>query len=144
MEKFQLLAVVNIILIKDQQVLLTRRFNTGYHDGYYELPSGHVDGKETITKASCREALEEVGVVIQPQDLSVVHVMHRYGEKHERIEFFLLAKAWEEEPYIKEPEECDDMQWFPLDALPENMIPKSRAGLEKYIAKEPYSEFGWE
>ena len=144
MEKFTYLAVVNIILIKDGKVLLARRFNTGYFDGDYEMPSGHMDGNETVRAAAAREALEEIGVVIKEEDLEVAHVMHRFGEKHERIEFFLRASAWEGEPSVMEPEECDDVQWFPLDALPSNMIAKSKQGLEQSLAGSVFSEFGWE
>lgn len=69
MERFKLLAVVNIILIKDNKIFLARRFNTGYHGGNYKLPSGHIDGNETVTKAAIREAFEELGVKVKNKDL---------------------------------------------------------------------------
>ncbi|MDB5190203.1 MAG: hypothetical protein JWN49_529 [Parcubacteria group bacterium] len=141
MEKFTYLVVVNIILIKDDKVLLARRFNTGYFDGDYEMPSGHMDGHETVRAAAVREALEETGVTIKEEDLEVAHVMHRFGEKYERIEFFLTASEWEGEPAVMESEECDDLQWFALDELPSNMIPKSKAGLQYALAGEAFSEF---
>lgn len=143
MEKFKFLVTVNLILVKDNQILLARRTNTGFFDGSYEGPAGHVDGKETIRQAMSREAMEEVGVAIKPEDLSVVHVMHRFGEKNERIEFFLTAKAWEGEPTIKEPEECDDLSWFPINSLPENMVPKTKYAIEQYLTGNIYSEFDW-
>jgi 8-oxo-dGTP diphosphatase len=141
MEKFTYLAVVNILLIKEDAILLARRFNTGYFDGEYEMPSGHMDGNETVRAAAAREALEETGVILKEEDLEVVHVMHRFGEKYERIEFFLTASNWNGEPSVMEPEECDDLQWFPLDELPLNMIPKSKAGLQQALAGEVFSEF---
>lgn len=143
MEKFTYLVVVNILLIKDDQILLTRRFNTGFNDGMYEPPSGHADGNETIIEASIREAKEEIGIEIEPNDLKIVHVMHRFGKK-ERIEFFVEASEWKGDPKICEPDECDDMKWFPINFLPENIIPKSKAGIELSIQKVMYSEFGWE
>ncbi|MEO6536058.1 MAG: NUDIX domain-containing protein [Candidatus Paceibacterota bacterium] len=141
MEKFTYLAVVNILLIKEDKILLARRFNTGYFDGDYEMPSGHMDGNETVRAAAAREALEEIGVTIEEDDLEVMHVMHRFGQNYERIEFFLTASAWEGEPSVTEPEECDDVQWFALDELPQNMIPKSKAGLQHSLAGEVFSEF---
>lgn len=143
MEKFTYLAVVNILLLKEGKVLLARRFNTGYHDGDYEVPSGHMDGGETVRTAAAREALEEIGVTIEPDDLKVTHVMHRFGKNYERIEFFLVASVWEGEPEVREPEECDDLQWFALDKLPQNMIPKSKFGLEQSLAGVTFSEFDW-
>lgn len=143
MEKFTYLVVVNIILLKDEKVLLSRRFNTGYHDGDFELPSGHMDGNETVRAAAAREAKEELGVTINVDDLEVSHVMHRFGENYERIEFFLTAESWEGEPDVMEPHECDEMKWFPVNELPVNMIPKSKYGLEQSLAGVIFSEFDW-
>lgn len=143
MDRFTFLATVNIFLIKEKKILLIRRANTGFFDGSYEAPAGHIDGGEPVRKAAAREALEEVGVSINTNDLKVVHVMHRYGQKAERIEFFLVAEKWEGEPENKEPEKCDDVAWFPLDALPENMVPKSRHALEQYLGGNIFSEYDW-
>jgi ADP-ribose pyrophosphatase YjhB (NUDIX family) len=137
MERFQLLVTVNILLIKDNKMLLARRANTGFYDGCYECPSGHIDGNESVRKAAARELLEEV------KDLKVVHVVHRYGEKKERVEFYLVAEKWEGEPSIKEVDKCDDVAWFSLDQFPENMVPKTKAAIDSYLAGEIYSEFDW-
>lgn len=143
MQKFQLLVTANILLIKDGKMLLTRRANTGFYDGCYECPSGHMDGNETVRQAAARELFEEVGVVAKIEDLKVVHVVHRYGEKNERIEFYLVAEKWEGEPSIKEPDQCDDINWFPLDQFPENMVPKTKAAIDQYLGGKIYSEFDW-
>lgn len=131
-------------MIKDGKILLIRRANTGYFDGSYEAPAGHIDGGEPVRQAAAREALEEVGVSINPQDLRVVHVMHRNGIKTERIEFFLIAEKWEGEPKNCEPDKADDIGWFPLDALPENFVPKSKHALEQYLVGNIFSEYDWE
>ncbi len=143
MDRFTFLATVNIFLIKAGKILLIRRANTGFFDGSYEAPAGHIDGGEPVRKAAAREALEEVGVSIEPDDLKVVHVMHRYGEKAERIEFFLVAEKWEGEPENRELDKADDIGWFALDSLPENMVPKSKHALEQYLAGSIFSEYDW-
>ena len=43
-------------------VLLSRRYQTGWHDGEYSVPAGHVEAGETVTQAALREAREEVGL----------------------------------------------------------------------------------
>lgn len=144
MERFQLLCTVSIILIRDGKICLLRRAHTGYYDGAFEVPAGHIDGGEPIRKAAAREAKEEIGIDIKIDDLSVVHVMHRYGAKNERIEFFLIAHAWEGEPRNTEPETADAIGWFGLHQLPEQMVPKCRYALEKYLAGEYFSEYDWE
>lgn len=140
--RFKLILSVYIILIEDDKVLLLRRANTGYEDGKYGLPSGHVEGGETARQATCREALEEAGVKIDPEDLKFSHAMHRL-QSDERIDFFFVAEKWEGEPKNMEPEKCDDLSWFLLDGLHENTIPYIRQALEYYRKGIYYSEF-WE
>ena len=90
----------------------------------------------------CREASEEAGITIKPENLQFAHVMHRMAEE-ERIDFFFIAKSWEGTPTNKEPEKCDDLSWFLLLDLPTNIIPYVKHAIECYIAKTAYSEFGW-
>lgn len=141
-ERFTLRAAVYLLLVKDGKILLLRRFNTGWRDGEYTLPAGHVDGNEAIRAELCREAMEEIGITIRPTDLQFAHVMHHHGN-HEYIDFYFVAKIWDGEPANCEPNKCDDIQWVSPDDLPENVIPNVRQALELYSAGERYSEFGW-
>ena len=54
-----------LMLRKGNKVLLLRRFNTGYEDGNYCFPGGHVEKGEPIYKAMIREAKEEIGIEIE-------------------------------------------------------------------------------
>jgi 8-oxo-dGTP pyrophosphatase MutT (NUDIX family) len=135
---------VYLLLIRDGRVLLLRRANTGYEDGNYSVPAGHLDGGEPIRVAMAREALEEACITIAPADLRVVHVMHRMADGWERMDFFLTIDTWTGEVAIGEPEKCDDLSWFALDNLPENTIPYIRFALEQYHAGQTFSEYGWE
>ncbi|MDB5182052.1 MAG: hypothetical protein JWP13_815 [Candidatus Saccharibacteria bacterium] len=141
-ERFTLSAAVYLLLIKDNKVLLLRRYNTGWADGMYSMVSGHVDGGEPLSVAMCREAKEEAGITIAPGDIEFLHVMHRMSNK-EYIDFFFMARNWEGEPYNAEPEKCDDMQWFPLDKLPDNILPHVRQVIAGYKKGLPFSEIGW-
>ncbi len=60
---------VHMLFIRDEHILLSRRFQTGYMDGYYSVPAGHLDGGETIIQAAIRETLEETGITLAPQDI---------------------------------------------------------------------------
>lgn len=145
-ERFKLNAAVYLLLIKDNKIVLLRRANTGWADGNYIVPSGHIDGNEPLTAAACREAREEAGVMIRPEDLQFVHVMHRkdiYGDQKEYLDFFFAAAKWEGEPYNAEPGKCDDLRWFPLDALPETVLPFVKVVVDEYQSGEPFSEVGW-
>src|SRR5512144_513121 len=97
---------VHLLFFRGDQILLLRRFNTGYADGQYSVPAGHLDGGETVIAAAAREALEEVGVRIQAQDIEFSSVMHRI-EDQERVDFFVRIRGWDGEPFNAEPEKCD-------------------------------------
>ena len=42
-----------------------------------------------------------------------------------------------------EPHKCDDLSWFDLNDLPENVIPYIKQAIQNILNKEIYSEFGW-
>ena len=79
---------VHLLFFREDQVLLLRRFNTGYADGQYSVPAGHLDGGESVMDAAAREAEEEVGVGIELSDMTFSTVMHRM-EEEERVDFFV-------------------------------------------------------
>jgi len=136
-----------LTLFKDNKILLLRRFNTGYEDGNYSMVAGHVDPNETFTQCIIREAEEEAGILLKPEDLKVVHVMHRNSgtvENNERVDVFFIAEKWDGEITNKEPHKCDDLSWFDLDNIPENVIPYIRQAIEGIKNKIYYSEHGWQ
>ena len=133
---------VHLFFLRDDRVLLLRRFNTGWGDGNYSVPAGHVDAGETVTQAAVREAYEEIGVSLEPRAVEVVHVMHRKSDD-ERIDFFLLVRSWAGEIVNREPDKCDDLAWYPVTSLPGNMIPYVRQALRNYQNGMLFSEFGW-
>ncbi len=142
-EYFKFVAAAHLFLIKDGKILLLRRFNTGYEDGNYSVPAGHIDGGERAVKAMIRETIEETGITINEDQLRMVHVMHRKSTE-ERIDFFFEATQWQGEPKIIETNKCDDLNWFTVNQLPPNMVPYVRAGIENYDNKILFSEFGWD
>ncbi|PJA45491.1 NUDIX hydrolase [Candidatus Uhrbacteria bacterium CG_4_9_14_3_um_filter_50_9] len=143
-ERFRAIVSVYLILLNDQgDVLLLRRSNTGYKDGELGLPAGHVDGEEELMQAMQREAQEEVGIDLDPADLSLAHVMHRYCGDHERLDFFFTARKWSGEPSNCERDKCSELIWAPMDQLPEDVIDYYRQAFEKIREGEVYSAFDW-
>ncbi|MDZ4225247.1 MAG: NUDIX domain-containing protein [Candidatus Andersenbacteria bacterium] len=130
-----------VIFEKDGKVLLARRLNTGYRDGEYSLPAGHIEEAEFATAAAVREAQEEVGVEVKLEDLEPAHIMHRHCGDHERIDFFFTTQKWMGDMVNAEPEKCDDLKWTVPDELPENTIPYIAAALERWHGGQFYSEF---
>lgn len=142
-ERFTYIGSAYLFLIRDNKILLQRRFQTGFEDGKYGVPAGHLDGAETATEGCTREVREEIGITIDPIDLEVVHVMHRKTSQDERIDFFMTAASYEGAITNCEPQKCDDLTWFDLDTLPENMVEYVRVALTQYLEGVTYSEYGW-
>jgi 8-oxo-dGTP diphosphatase len=141
-ERFMLPCAVSLLLIKDGKVLLLRRHNTGWQDGKYGVPAGHIDGDEALTEALIREADEEIGIKISPDDATFVHMTHIKSNK-EYLYVYFAVKRWEGEPYNKEPNKCDRLYWAPLHKLPRNIVPVIRDAIENYRQGALYSENGW-
>lgn len=120
-DRYTLRAAVYIIVIKDNAVLLLRRHNTDWKNGWYTLPAGHLENNETILECACREAKEEAGIEIDQNKLKLVHIVHYRGKEH-YIEFYFTASHWKGDPFLAEPEKCDDLGWFPLTNLPDKTL----------------------
>lgn len=131
---------VHLLFFRGNEVLLSRRFNTGYADGQYSVPAGHLDGGETIMSAAAREAKEEVGIRLEAGDMTFSTVMHRM-EEEERVDFFVLVHRWRGEPFNAEPDKCDDLLWADVDRLPENTVPYVRQALGNHLAGIRFDEF---
>lgn len=142
-QRYKFISAVHLVLIRDSKVLLLRRFNTGYEDGNYSVPAGHINQGERAKIAMIRETKEETGLDIAEDVLKAIHVMHRMGDDHERIDFFMSAKEWVGEPCICEKNKCDELSWYELNELPKNIVPYIRSALEHIKRNEFYSEFGW-
>jgi len=127
-------------------VLLQLRRHTGYMDGHWAAAAaGHVERGETAYDAARREAREEIGVELD--ELSFVTSMQRTQHAEpidERIDFFFTCRAWSGEPRIVEPEKCEAMEWFALDALPTPVVAHERVVLEGLGTGLPsYTTFGF-
>lgn len=143
-EKHTVRVAVYALIIKDKKILLLLRKNTGWQDGNYGLPSGHLEKGETIKKALIRELIEEVKLSVEETNLSFYHVMHRNEIKdknYEYVDFFFKVEYWAGEPVNAEPAVHGGVKWFDLDQLPENIVPNIKAAIEHFKAKIGFSEF---
>lgn len=136
-----------VFLKKGNRYLFSRRFQTGYEDGKWSLPAGHVEEGETFTQCMIREAKEEIGVDIAEGDLQVAHVLqrdsHTEKETRYRMELFFVCEKWTGEPKILEPNKCDGLDWIDPSALPDTVLPYICHVAEMIEKGVMYSEYGF-
>ncbi|TWD72507.1 ADP-ribose pyrophosphatase YjhB (NUDIX family) [Kribbella amoyensis] len=127
MDGFQVIPAAYVVLRRGDEVLMLLRANTGYMDGYWAVPAGHVERGESVLEAARREVREEVGVEIDPADLVPLTAMHRTGGTglpiDERVDFFFTTSRWTGEPRIVEPDKAAGLDWYSLDKLPDPVVP---------------------
>ncbi|WP_409056794.1 methyltransferase domain-containing protein [Streptomyces sp. SYP-A7185] len=125
---------VHLILRRGDEVLLARRANTGYGDGLFNLPSGHVEPGEDVRAAVIREAREEIGLTLTPADVSAELVLqHRGPGEPARIGWFFEAEHGAGgTPFNAEPDKCSELSWHKATELPADMVAYCRAALESW------------
>lgn len=133
---------VHLFFIRENKILLARRLNTGYRDGEYSVPAGHLDGGETVMQAGMREAKEEVGLDLEENGMAISSVIHRL-DGEERVDYFVQVQKWDGEPFNAEPDKCDDLRWVNFDELPENTIPYIRRAISNHLNGITFDEFGF-
>jgi 8-oxo-dGTP diphosphatase len=131
-----------LLLDSGGQVLFGRRQHTGFEDGAFHLPAGHLEAGESVVQALVREAKEEVGVTIAPAHAEFAHVMHS-SSSGGRVAFFFSVRQWEGMPENREPEKCSELRWFPFGGLPDHLIDYCRVALRHIEAGQAFSVYGW-
>lgn len=108
---------VAVIVKKDNKILLGRR--KGSHGaGSWNFPGGHLEFAESIEDCAQREVREEVGIEIKnirygsyTNDLFLVEQKHY-------VTLFVTADYERGTAMVREPEKCDEWEWFDRNQLP--------------------------
>lgn len=136
---------VHLYLERDGKVLLGLRHpGSVYAGGAHHFLAGHCE-QESAVACLVREAREEAGLLIDPQDVELAHVVHMVDKPgaQPRIGFVFRARHWTGTPEVLEPDRCVSWDRWPADALPEPIVPYTRAAIEGIRAGRPYTELGW-
>jgi 8-oxo-dGTP pyrophosphatase MutT (NUDIX family) len=141
MKRNSVIPAVFIIVQRSEKILLLERMNTGWNDGMFTLPSGHIEKNEAPQDAIIREVNEEVGIKLEKKDLIIKTVLYRKSDKdEERVDFIFECNKWKCEPINNEPHKARGVIWADRKNLPENTI-----GFIKEVinSKKEYLEIGY-
>ena len=143
-ERFKPIVDLHLFLLNENnEILLMRRFNTGYEDGKYSVPAGHLEPNETLATGIIREAKEEINIDISNNDILMCHIMHNLSDSP-RIGFFFNAKKWQGTIHNLETNKCDEIKWFHLTNIPTNTVAYVKYAIDMGINQDViYSNFGW-
>lgn len=140
-ERLKVKIVVLLVWEREGKYLFSKRIHTGYCDGFYTIPAGHIDAGEVPRAALVREVKEEIGLQIAPDDLEFVHAL--YSKDQYAHYYFQLRKAavgYTSEPRNTEPEKCERLCWASLEELKEEIIPSVYQALLCILKGVPFSE----
>lgn len=141
-DRFQCSICVDLLMLKQEndklKVLLMRRKNTGFNDGEYELPGGHLESDEDLFDAMLREISEELLIDAKREDLEIAHLMHHFSGRRINVIFKINGESFI--PAIGEPEKCDKLEWFDLNNLPKNTSAKMKKIIENVSMKKFYDK----
>lgn len=105
-------------------------------EGSWCIPGGKMDYGETFEEGIIREAYEETGIKVKkPEVIGVNNDKNKFAHF---VTVALLAKEWEGEPKVMEPDEITEWKWFDQDNLPEKIFPPSKKILDNHLAKKFY------
>lgn len=126
------------------EMALLLRAGERWMSGFYTVPAGKLEHDESYNTAAVREAAEEVGAVVRPEDLELVHVSHRRQDGNEWVDLFFKVVQWAGDLTNNEPEAHSELIWVhPKDFDSIQVIESQKAALLKIVEGIRYSEFGW-
>lgn len=136
-----LIFAVRLILEENGKLLFLRQ--TKRNGGRYTLIGGNVEEHEFAREALAREAKEEADIHVEPDDLTLIHVLHRHKLQKDQtllVLYFKAARFWGE-PESQETKKFKDVAWFAPHEMPEEVSMPTRHVLQCLNKGEIYSEF---
>ena len=116
---------IGTYIVEKEKILLFLR-NSEHAGGTWCSPCGHIEYGESFLEAARREAKEEAGIEVQ--DIKILGVTSDVydNEKRHYITVHTMPIKYTGTPSLMEPEKFDEMRWFNLSELPENLFPANK------------------
>lgn len=134
----KILLKARLIVEEQGEILLLKQ--TKKNGGKYTLIGGTVEDYEFAKKALIRESNEESGIIIEKENLHLVHTLHKKKDDKTRMVLYFKASKWEGNLHPGEPNKFEKLEWHPVDELPKSMSATVRHVLKHYRRGSRYSE----
>ncbi len=138
MAKFPVTLKARLLLFDRGHLLLLRQ--TKPNGGNHTLVGGTVEAGEFAKAALVRESFEEAGIILEEEDLELVHVLHKRGANEHRIVFYFRTDKWIGLAKSRERRKFKSADWFAVDALPKNLTKTVSQVLTCLKRGDTYSE----
>lgn len=117
-----------IILNEGKVFLIQRSLNDDFEPGTFAFPGGKVEGGELPVAGAARELFEETGLRTE----FIEEVSIEQNEDGSTSHYFIVGVSGEMQ---LEEDEIASAEWFPIDALPENIIKGQKDRYDSLIQK---------
>ena len=99
------------------QICFQKRAEGISNGGYYDFSAGgHIDRGETPLAAAIREAKEEIGLVLSPDEL-IYLASWRIPDGSKIIHLYLSDRSNKNDTFALFPEEVESLEWIALEDL---------------------------
>nr|WP_106437710.1 NUDIX domain-containing protein [Kitasatospora sp. SID7827] len=132
--------LVAAVIVHDREarrvVLLRRGPKAKFAQGMWDLPVGKNEPGEPITRTAARELAEETGLVVSPDALNLVHVIHGARGVEAPNGFLTVvfaAHEWSGALRNGEPGKHSEVAWVSTEALPQEFVSTTGTALDSYL-----------
>lgn len=123
------------VIVENDKGEILLQFRTD--NGCWGYPGGAVEINEVVEEAAKRELLEEAGLSSNSLELFGIfsgkdlYYIYPNGDEVSIIEALYICRDYTGDAKA-DLVECNDVRFFPIDNLPDNIFPPNRPALEKY------------
>lgn len=129
---------LGLYIFNDKHQILLGLRKSKHGQGTWCPPGGHMEYGESFEEGAAREAMEETGLRINPEDVSVADITNDFFKESGKhyVTINMTTHSYSGKPCIAEPEKCEAWQWFDTDKLPQNMFLSAANFLKKHKLSE--------
>jgi 8-oxo-dGTP diphosphatase len=121
MEKIRPKVGMGIYIADGKGNILMMLRTSSREPGVWCAPGGHLEMGESFLEGARREVKEESGLDVEDVEmLSVINNIYSQDKHYVNVDF--LAKGVTGVPILGEPDKSEQMDWYPVDNLPEPLM----------------------